>query len=648
MVAPIRDQHPPRRAGWLTRRTHACEGRPRCRHSPEASGSNSTDTLDISEPCLVRPLLSAPAASVGAMRRVETDEAASALADRLNGADRDRPIVVVTTPSGQQEPWIDVREIERQVGDLAEVYLMPTGPFTWSFSNKMPAMTQVFGGAGRVYPVGHAWASNPTASPLRFAYSADQGPRTTDHLIDDAMSMAALAGLTTDQRKIKRSRLEGVVAGIVADRALVKLSNRRLGNVSPALAVPAVAIERVLAEGQPVLGWLDDDNSWFDVREMVLAPQDALSAYALGEVVLTEVGEVEETSAELFLHPLVPVQIGRDEVTGNDLDDLRTLLTRGEVVAARVTALGPDWRLSLLDVDDDDEPVPAASLLRGGPPWLLPPSDEEISFEPLAPAPEVPFPEPPAPASPPDRGEPATLASPRPVPPSPRLLDPRQRHLEQSPAPAASAPEPAHSGELERALRERDDLRSELDGFRQEVRMLRQERANFDSRNGHLERQLADQRARLRKAKRPATTDGVRPVFADAEQGFRYAVLTAWATRTPLAEQAAVPLPEFRIGQPFIASLQGLEGVTEEKVADVVFEIVTGRAKELSSRELHQYRESEGGGAATVHRSSDGATLWRANLQTKTASARRIHFWQLPGGQIELWHVGTHDARPPL
>ena len=80
---------------------------------------------------------------------METDEAASALADRPNESDRDRPIVVVRTPSGERDPWIDVREIERHVGDLTEVYLMPTGSFPWAFSNNMPSMTQVYGGAGR-------------------------------------------------------------------------------------------------------------------------------------------------------------------------------------------------------------------------------------------------------------------------------------------------------------------------------------------------------------------------------------------------------------------------------------------------------------------------------------------------------------------
>lgn len=177
---------------------------------------------------------------------------------------------------------------------------------------------------------------------------------------------------------------------------------------------------------------------------------------------------------------------------------------------------------------------------------------------------------------------------------------------------------------------------------------MRQERASFEARNSHLERQLADQRVRLRKAKRPTRIQDARPACADAEQGFRYAVLTAWASRTPVGEQGAVSLPDFRIGPHFMASLQQLEGIAADKVADVVFEIVTGRAKGLAGRELHQYRESEGGEAPAVHRPEDGAVLWRASLQTKTAAARRIHFWQLPGGEVELGHVGTHDERPPL
>ena len=73
--------------------------------------------------------LSDPGDRFAVMERVETDAAAGALAARLNGSGRRKPIVVVTTPSGRADPWIDAVAIERELGDLAEVVLMPTGTF---------------------------------------------------------------------------------------------------------------------------------------------------------------------------------------------------------------------------------------------------------------------------------------------------------------------------------------------------------------------------------------------------------------------------------------------------------------------------------------------------------------------------------------
>src|SRR4051812_35626421 len=91
------------------------------------------------------------------MKLVETDEDAARLAELLNGNDRTGPVVVVSTPSARAEPLIDARAVERELGDLAEVYLIRTGPHSWTFSERMPAGTQVYGGAGRAYPLGHGW-----------------------------------------------------------------------------------------------------------------------------------------------------------------------------------------------------------------------------------------------------------------------------------------------------------------------------------------------------------------------------------------------------------------------------------------------------------------------------------------------------------
>src|SRR5699024_10441184 len=133
------------------------------------------------------------------------------------------------------------------------------------------------------------------------------------------------------------------------------------------------------------------------------------------------------------------------------------------------------------------------------------------------------------------------------------------------------------------------------------------------------------------------------PRFADPEQGFRYWVLTQWATRTLPAEQAERPLPEYEIGPRFLPSLAALEGISPRKVADVVFEVLTGLARQNPSRELHRLRCGPGGEDPVRVRDEDGAQAWRASLQVKTPAARRLHYWVLPSGRIELARVTTHD-----
>ena len=622
--------------------------------------------------------LSDPGDRFAVMERVETDAAAGALAARLNGSGRRKPIVVVTTPSGRADPWIDAVAIERELGDLAEVVLMPTGTFTWSFSDAMPSTTQVYGGAGRVYPTGLEWTSRPSISPLRFAFDETEGARATKLLIDDALGMAARAGLVGGGAQARRRRVEGVVKGVIAGRAIVELGLGGVASIAPALAVDSIAAERQFRDGQRVAGLLDAQTRWLDVRRSVLEPRQALAPYAVGDVVLAEVGDVAEATAELFLHPRQTVTITRDEITGNELDDLRVLLSRGEVVAARVTATGARWSLTMIDVDDDEEPVPAASLLPGGPPWLMPPSDEarmvaadqgEDESPAVAPpplparlAPELSVPAvPAAPSPPPPEPSAATApaASARPTP-TPRLLDRSRRFKDAAPAavaPAASpAPDPAAAAsvaphpradaaaalEVEVAFLKRENV-----GLTEEISLLRSERSRLSAQVERQKQQLQVQRTMLRKEK--GSTSGVaRPEFADSEQGFRYDVLTAWASRTPVGEQPSRPLPDYRIGPHFMSCLERLHGMKQAKVADVVVEIVTDRAKDIGGRELHQYRESDGGNAPGVRRTTDDALLWRVNLQTNSASARRLHYWVLPGGKIELWHVGTHDERPPL
>jgi hypothetical protein len=601
---------------------------------------------------------------VATVERVEDERAAVALAALLNGDGRRRPVVVVTIPAGRTTPWIDVDHIAREAGKLADVYLMPTGPFTWEFSHRMAEGTQVYGGAGRVYPVGHEWTANLSKSPLRFAFDAEDGKQATAQLISDLLRMAAASGAAQAHPVGQRTRVRGAVRATIAGRALVDVGKVLPAGIAEELMVEDVPIERIVAVGQQIEGWYDPETNRIDVTASLRSPAEALASYARGDVVLAKVAMVRNGKAELTLYPRttrpgVTVPVLRADVTGNAADDLRSLMTVGEVVAARITAAGPQWAVTLLDVDDDEPIRPAPALLPGGPAWLV---DEEPEQH------AVVEPVPPQPTAPPMPTSPVALVAVEPLPPelppSPRPTPALLGHHRPRPgAPSAARPSPraatgvpsestralllkidglaAEVRRLGRALEEqRGQLLAATDANQQLRYLLDHERRRANK----AEDDLRITRSKLRKAAtaKPPRDPGDGARFADPEQGFRYLVTTAWATRTMPSEQADRPLPEYDIGEKFVDSLERIEGVSPRKVADVVFEIVTGLAAQLPGREVHQLRTGSGGDDPTRIR-DDGAVCWRANLQSRTAAARRIHYWVLPGGRVELARVVTHD-----
>ncbi|MEU0266550.1 hypothetical protein [Nocardioides sp. NPDC006303] len=612
---------------------------------------------------------------MSAIKRVTNTSEAEALAALLNGDSRTRPTVVVTVASGHTEPYADVERIAAEIGDLADLYLVTTGGHTWAFSNKMTPGTQVYGGAGRVYPVGLAWNIDLLQAPLRFAWSKSEGRKLTGQLIDDALDMAAAAGLFDSARTAStRERRAGTVRSIMSERALVDLVGGDMASVPPQLAQAGVPIERVLAPGMHVDGVLEKKSRWLDIRESRPTAEEALKTYAAGDVVPAEVRSVLAGSADLRLHPDVTVELFRSDVTGDPDDDLSALLTPGEVVLARVVATGPKWRLSLREVREHDTAREALALYAGGPPWLDPDAPppavvEHVDPEP-APAEVAPVVEPIEPVEP--AAEPVVEAPARPAIPSPAMMPRRKgepvRAVRPAPAPAPSpepVPEKEHAPAKKAAVQsmslqvtaikaEKAHLEAELTELRDQVSGLRNERVQFAKDLARAARQvetrdaeLARMRSQLRRAKqRTAPPDVALPVFADRERGFRHLVEAAWARRIPVGEQPTRPLPTYAIGERFLDSVDALEGIAVDKIADVVMEVLTGLAEQSTGRELHQLRTSAGGNAAPQSR-TDGAVCYRVSMQIHTPSARRLHFWKCPDGTIELSRVVVHDDMEP-
>ncbi len=220
----------------------------------------------------------------GAIVRVDTEDAARALAHRLLTPGRTRPVVVLTVAGGRTEPFGDPAEIKDAVGDLADVVLMRTSTITSAFSHEMPPQTQVYGGAGRVYPVDHGWVTLPARSRLRFAYSPADRARITHGLIDDALAAALAAGLLTAHHRPNAVRRSGRVGRVIGSRALVSLDDgHTLASVWEELTVPGVPLDRLLIPGQQVTGAYDPQARRLDLREALRYPDPASAVVGLAQ-----------------------------------------------------------------------------------------------------------------------------------------------------------------------------------------------------------------------------------------------------------------------------------------------------------------------------------------------------------------------------
>ena len=574
---------------------------------------------------------------------VDSIEDSRALASAIRDPSRTRPIAVISIPAGRTRSYIDADEIADTVGDVVVVYVIASGEVSWEFSHHMAEMTQVYGGAGRVYPVGLDWERDPYLSPLRFAFNATEASRSTDDLIMDAIKCARDAGLI-GQAEPKQARVvSGKVISFVAGRALVRLETGAFANVVGELTVPGVPVERVLRVGLRVNGTVDDAGR-LDVRRMIRSP--SALPYEIGDVVLARVARVTAAAARLELYPGLNIDVTRDEVTANELDELDSLMTVDEVLRARLIGTAP-WAVWLRDLDDDELAVAASSLVDGGPPWLvegLPVSEPDEGI-PAAPSPTdspTVVTIPPSPVAPVaatrspspamfDRTRGAEAATPVEAPP---------RLRESTPSLAAAQAQ----ADLNRAHDELRALRDETRGLREETRLLDEQRVRALNDAKRARDELARSRKKLRN-RGDAASEGGR-WFSDDEVQFRFEVTLAWAQRVPAAEKDDLPLRDYELGPKFLLTVAALEGISRAKIVEVTVEVLTGLVERIGGRELHQLRTGEGGNARPAVR-DDGATCWRVSLQVKTAGARRLHYWMRPNGSIELSRVAVHDDYTP-
>jgi hypothetical protein len=193
-------------------------------------------------------------------------------------------------------------------------------------------------------------------------------------------------------------------------------------------------------------------------------------------------------------------------------------------------------------------------------------------------------------------------------------------------------------------------LRAELDEARTEARSLRNQltAAETDRRNAIVE--MGKQRERAndidRKYKREkdklahveAQLHGL-GVHDDPAEQFCHEVEVAWRRLRQAGDGAVGELHAYRLGDYFLSSLAALQGMPREQVVGKIARMLAGAMREW----IHPFRVSEGGNSAQRVRPFDGAKAFRFYLQHKAPAARRLNFWELPDGVLELANVADHD-----
>lgn len=584
-------------------------------------------------------------------RTISSKRDAIELAALLVDPERERPAVVISTT--KNGPTVNPDAVVGRLGSTADVYLLSSASLAYDFEDAMPPDTSVYGGAVRSYPPGLEWSRNSSKAMVRLAYNELEGRAAVALIADDVAAMSP--GPTTFMSSVSRpaaSTAPPEVTGTVSmlltpDGALVELATS-LARIDTADLAPGLPPEMLFAVGQEVTGTVA--GGIMTVTVGLHTPADAADHAAKGKVLAALVA----SEKAVILFPGLTVR----HASGAPV---------GAVIAVRIDlsgrADGKAWKLTNAAIDSAiDEALP---FVKGGEPW--------IRFDPAAaPVETAAVPEPAA------EEVPAAESLPIPAEPAPvalsddafNALDAVRARLEHLTAENqrlgreietlrletrndAPVPSPSFGGaEMERlrsqvALMNRDriDMSDDLGRALADANDLAAENARISHTNENLREQIRIEQGRAARARQLsrdiADVTETGPLFAEPAEQFRHEVYLEWATRIPAGSKAGTPLAEYDFADGFLTAVDEIHGIDRSKIISVAVEVLTGIADSMPGRDMHRLRSGPAG-AGCIEDPVLG-TAWRVALQTKTASARRMHFWRGSDGKVVFATVGVHD-----
>lgn len=573
-------------------------------------------------------------------------DAALALVGEILDPRRMTSLIAVSVSEEHTEPLVDVDALRAELDSSVTVHVVRTGPATWTLKRHLPAGLDVFGDAVRVWRPGAIEAAEHPLLLLREGVEPAALVRRLRDLVGNHRTQAAVVSSVSDA---------GAVL-LLADGSTVAVERHQITRHQ----LPAHLVLRVAQSVQVLL--VGHHHVWATLRPVEPDPRERLlTHYGPGAILLGR--SLARTAAGDGPVELLPGVVG---LVPADSSTRPPVWSEGEVVAVEI--LDEDLRLAPRPAELG---VRAASLYPDGPSWLvqdplaaeLPalPSTRDWSagsqrHEPRDAVDQV------------DDLADLVLRASRAHDDARALVAGLDDEVARLRAEAAAL---RHELEMDlvdlrqrvmRSLEDEQDASERLmleafESARAEIVRLRSLLADSDDARRTMRRELSDlktveagHRTELAKAREAVQRERDRArelqreldsVVPPAER-FSKAVRRAWLRQTTKADRVHYPWREPVIGPFFLASLERLEGVGVDRVLEVCAEVVCGRASERAGMQLHALRWSSGGGSGQRTR-PDGARAFRVSLQVRSAAARRLHYWKLPDGRVELAQIGYHD-----
>lgn len=586
-----------------------------------------------------------PTAVVGVLRARRITELAAVpeLAEVLLDPDRKHTVVVVSQRKFDGTDAVDVDDLAATLAEDASIWAVQSGPLTRALTELLPPKTDIFNDALRIYPPHLDWLEDPYQSPLHILHH----PRDIGHAVARAIEHVeelASSEYSTKARPQETGTLRqpvqrtGTVRAFLADdsRAIVAFDDGSQASICQEDLVSHLPVSWLVSQGQQVTGVVDPATQ--QMRCAVLPLDSRATRYSAGSLALGLVISVDSEKALVELGPGAVFPLAVTDISTNQLDSIRDLLTQGEVIIVRVGRDAGRVRLTMLDVDDDEEVMPPPVLTEGGPPWL------EYGRN-LVPVVE----EPPLLSDATDPSKPSSTLT---VAERGTALRDTQLALEMARSEIRTMREerlrlttPTGS---DPAVRTQAEVDSEsLARLESDLHRVEQRNLHLTKQVAHLNEQLAELRKKLRTSRSAAPEQSASAAFPTSEARVRHDIYLAWVERIPASDKAAHPLGNFRVGAGFADSLDAFAADKRQKALKAVVDLLSMQPGALRARDPHPLRTSPAGDAPAVIRAGGSEVCWRLSIEQGAEAARRLHYWKCADGIIELCRVVVHEDFKP-